>query len=116
MGEGWTIVFEFLCIDCACLGLVACASRNDAIGKADIMPTNEGQHLSTQDLLVANAREVILGILRHLDSGVCTNVDVDYVRYRLEWLIAVISRFGKSYENEAAIIHCLQSALSSLAS
>lgn len=78
------------------------------------MASNHGQHFSRQDLLVVNAREVIRGALRHLDSGVYINVD--YVRYRLEWLIAVITRFGQSFEKEAVIIHYLQSALSSLAS
>ena len=67
------------------------------------MASNQGQHFSRQDLLVVNAREVIRGALRHLDSGVCINVD--YARYRLEWLIAVITRFGQSFEKKAVSVH-----------
>lgn len=79
------------------------------------MAANEGQHCTTQDLLTNNARDVLLDILRHLEAGIGTNVNLDYVRYRLEWLIAVIARFGQSYEKEATIAGYLQSALSCIA-
>jgi hypothetical protein len=77
--------------------------------------SQQGQHQTPQELLVLNAREVILDILRHLEGHGNNDVNIDYARYRLDWLTSLFRRFGQNFEKEAIVIENLQTAQSFLA-
>ncbi|KXJ20218.1 hypothetical protein AC249_AIPGENE15979 [Exaiptasia diaphana] len=73
------------------------------------------QHCSAEELIVIHAKEVIVDVLRHLESGSLNDANLDYCRYRLEWLISVFTRFGATLRNEETVLWYLQTPLSRLA-
>ena len=74
----------------------------------------EGQHQTPQELLTNNFREVIRDILNSLE-GLGSN-DVDYARYRLDWLISLSTRFGHHFQREETFVEHLLAAQVLLAS
>ena len=59
--------------------------------------THEGQHQSPLELITQNVRSILADVLNKLKCG---DVDhnIDFARYRVEWLCSVLVRLGGSLE------------------
>ena len=58
---------------------------------------HEGQHQSPLELITQNVRSILADVLNKLECG---DVDhnIDFARYRVEWLCSVLVRLGGSLE------------------
>ena len=76
------------------------------------MALQEGQHQSPNELIAQNLRSILSGVLNKLECG---NVDsnIDFARYRVEWLCSMLLRLGGNLE-ESLLPH-LQEAQQMLA-
>ena len=57
------------------------------------MALQEGQHQSPIELITQNFKSILRGVLNKLE---CQNGDnnIDFARYRVEWLCSVLLRLG----------------------
>ncbi|XP_028400508.1 uncharacterized protein LOC114523698 isoform X2 [Dendronephthya gigantea] len=60
--------------------------------------TSESQQNSPFHLIRVNVREILIDVIRNLE-GTNGNINIDYVRYKVDWLCAILTRFGNNLEN-----------------
>ena len=70
----------------------------------------KGQHQTPQELLSNNFKGVIRDLLHYLNGNGNHDVDLDYVTYRLDWLISLCTRFGDHLNNEESFLGYLLDA------
>lgn len=58
----------------------------------------EGQHLTPNELVYMNVKEILMNVINKLESQDCSN-KVDLAHYKVDWLIALVLRLGGPIEN-----------------
>ena len=58
----------------------------------------EGQHQSPFELITNNARSILRDVVNKLESGDVDN-NIDFIRYRVDWLCSLLLRLGGNLES-----------------
>ena len=66
----------------------------------------EGQHRSSTELICTNLKGILNYIIGKLEGQDCRNI-IDYVEYKVDWLIGLLLRIGGSLE-ESILPYLLQ--------
>ena len=76
--------------------------------------TGESQQNSPFHLIRVNVKEILVNVL--LNIGSTNNINIAYIRYKVDWLCSILTRFGNNLENmEDSILSYIREAQSILA-